>query len=897
VGCIIEASLRAAFMKAGRRGRRLEGALALAFAASAACARPSASEAPLASLQEARELPEGRAIRVRGVLGAYDPASHGGYLQDGQAALFVDTALASSVPTAGGGVEVEGIVERRREATFLRARSFRIAAAAPTPEPQPIAVAALADAAVQGRWVSVDGVVTGIAERGRGHVLQISSGGQSLRACVAEGPPDRPEGRDSILGFEVRAVGVRVSPADDEAAAGGCTLRLPTRVFLRFLRDTPVTRAPAASGLTTIDAIRDLSPEEARQRRPVRVRGVVTAHDRDENLLFVQDRTAGIYIEAWRHLHDVRPGELVEVTGWTGGGAFAPIIEWPQLVHVGTAPFPTAIRLGAAIQPQYDSQWIEVDGIVRAAGLRTRRAVLDLMAFGDRLEVHLPGITDLERVRPLVDAEVRVRGVYRATFSPTRQLTGALVEVPSLDLVSVLAAAPEDPYGAPLRRSDTILEFHPRDATGRRVHVRGVVTLQRPGRFFYVRDAGGPLRVESREAAPLRPGDEVDVVGFPGLGDFRPVLRDASYRRRAHTTPRDPSPVHADQALSGRLDGELITIEGRLLERLSPEGESRLVLQSPLSVFEAVLADVSAPFDDLRADSRLRVTGICVVRADSARVPQSFQVLLRDVDDVRVVEAAPWWTRRRAALAGASLLAVALGALLWVGTLRRRVRAQTEILRGRLAREASLEERTRLARELHDTLEQNLAGIGYALEAVKHTIDHPSVARSHLDRALAHVDQSMGEARRSVWAVRPRPLEEGDLVSALETLAREVSWGGVARVDVHVQGDRWPLLPGVEDQLFRVAQEALTNALKHARSTRLRVDLHFEEGALQILVHDDGRGFDAAAPVGSGHLGLIGMRERVAKVGGVLDLESGPDHGTTVRVAVPRSVAALPQVS
>ena len=281
-------------------------------------------------------------------------------------------------------------------------------------------------------------------------------------------------------------------------------------------------------------------------------------------------------------------------------------------------------------------------------------------------------------------------------------------------------------------------------------------------------------------------------------------------------------------------------------------------------------------------------------------MPQSFQVLLRSAADVTVVKAAPWWTRQRAVAAAATLVGVALGAFVWVGTLRRRVRAQTEILRGRLAREASLEERTRLARELHDTLEQNLAGIGYALEAVKHTIDHPSVARSHLDRALAHVDQSMGEARRSVWAVRPRPLEEGDLVSALEMLAREVSWGGMARADVQVHGVRWALLPGVEDHLFRVAQEALTNALKHASATRLRVAVHFDAGALQVVVEDDGRGFapnGAAGPGAGGHFGLVGMRERVAKVGGLLDIESVPGRGTTVRVAVPRSVAARPEAS
>jgi signal transduction histidine kinase len=404
--------------------------------------------------------------------------------------------------------------------------------------------------------------------------------------------------------------------------------------------------------------------------------------------------------------------------------------------------------------------------------------------------------------------------------------------------------------------------------------------------------------VDSRDETPLRAGDEVDVVGFPGVDEYRPSLLDGSYRVRGRQSPPPPLAVRADQAMSGTLQGELITIEGRLIGRVAPEGESRLVLESPLSVFEAVLAEpAAAGFEGLRPGSRLSVTGICVVRGDAARVPQSFQVLLRSPEDVRLLEAASWWTVRRALLAAAGLVAVAAGALVWVGALRRRVREQTEILRGRLAREAALEERTRLAHELHDSLEQDLAGIGYALEAVKHTIDHPSVARSHLDRALMHVDQSMGEARRSVWALRPRALEGGDLVSALDTLAHEVTRGGVLDTEVRVHGRRWALSPDVEDQLFRVAQEALTNALKHADARRLRVDLRFTETALTVAVQDDGRGFDPGAPPAVGHFGLPGMRERAAKVGGTLSIRSGAAAGTEVLVAVPRSAAALPQVS
>jgi signal transduction histidine kinase len=877
---------------------RLGGAALLAAAAAASGCRPASSGAPpLLAIEQAAALPAGREVRVRGVLGLHDRATRTGYLQHGAAALFLDLSQAPSVPADRRSVEVDGVVERRGGASLLRARRFSLApSAGPTPEPQTVPAAGLGDPALQGRWVGVEGVVTRVEGLAASHTLRIEGQGASVTACVGESQ-DRPVGRESILGFRVRAQGVRVAAADAEAVGRGCTLRLPTRLFLRLLEDAPLPPSRPQPPLTPVAAIRALSPEEARQRRPVRVRGTVTAHDPTRNLLFVQDGTAGIYVEAWRHLYDVRPGQSVEVEGWTDRGAFAPIVIWPRLRVRGPGAFPRPARLEAAVRPRHDSQWIEVDGVVRSARLEGARAVLDLMAFGERLQVHVPGIAALERVQPLVDAEVRVRGVYTAAFSPSRQLVGVGVTVPGLELVSVLAPAPIDPYAAPLRRSDSVLEFRPHDDAARRIHARGLVTLHRPGQVLYLRDAGGPLRVESRDQAPLRPGDEVDVVGFPGLDEFRPSLRDGSYRRRGRQAPPPPREVRADQAMSGTLQGELVTVEGRLIGRLAPEGESRLVLESPLAVFEAALPEpADARLQGLRLGSRVAVTGVCVVRGDAARVPQSFQLLLRSAEDVRLIEAAPWWTVRRALAAAGGLVAVAGGALVWVGALRRRVREQTAILRGRLAREAALEERARLARELHDSLEQDLAGIGYALEAVKHTMEHPSVARAHLDRALMHVDQSMGEARRSVWALRPRALEGGDLVSALETLAHEVTRGGVLDTEVRVHGRRWTLAPGVEDQVFRVAQEALTNALKHADAGRLRVDLRFTEAALTVEVGDDGRGFDAGATAAAGHFGIVGMRERAAQVGGSLAIRSAAGAGTEVVVTIPRRAAALSQV-
>jgi signal transduction histidine kinase len=860
-------------------------------------------DGPLLSIREARNGPfgpDGRDVRTRGVLGLYDAASRTGYVQDGEAGVFFRAEPGVFVPAVWSTVELDGLVVRRGDSALLKARRFRILPTArPSPEPALRPVSALHGnwVTTEGTWVAMEGVVTGVRERngGRTHTLEIDGGGTTFTACVAE-PKDRPVGREDILGFRVRAQGV-VASLFDGARDAGCDLLLPTRVFLRLLKDAPLASPAPPPALRTIDTIRALSPDEAARRQPVRVRGVVTAHDAQRNLLFVQDATAGIYVEAWRHLYDVHPGDQVEVTGWTERGAFAPIVVWPRLEAIGRAPFPPPLRLTTAVLPQADSQWVEIDGVVRSARLGAHRAVLELLAFGERLTVEIPGDVSRERIEALVDAQVRVTGVYKAEFGATRQLVGVSLSVPQLDLIAVRAPAPADPYAAPLRLSDTVLEFHPGEAIGRRLHVRGVVTLHRPGRFFYLRDARGPLRVEASDDAELPAGTTVDVVGFPAVGPYRPVLIDSSYRAGERRAAPAPLTLTPDQPMNGTLDGELVTVEGRLLERLTPEGEARLVLQTPLYVFEAALpGDAGALPDDLPRDSRLRISGVCVVRANGAAAPPSFEILLRGPADVVLVRRAPWWTPRRAALAAATLLAVAAGAFVWVAALRRRVREQTEVLRERLAREAAVEERTRLARELHDSLEQNLAGIGYALEAVKETIDHPQVARAHLDRALTHVDESMAEARRSVRALRPKALEGTDLVAALRRLTGEITRGGVARAQLHVSGDVWTVPPVVEDQLFRIGQEALTNALKHARASRLDVSLRFAPDALVLGVDDDGRGFDTTAPVDDGHYGLAGMRERAARLGGAIAVTSAPGRGTHVAATIPRT-PPLSQVS
>ena len=201
-----------------------------------------------------------------------------------------------------------------------------------------------------------------------------------------------------------------------------------------------------------------------------------------------------------------------------------------------------------------------------------------------------------------------------------------------------------------------------------------------------------------------------------------------------------------------------------------------------------------------------------------------------------------------------------------------------------------LEERVRLAREIHDTLAQGFVGISSQLDAVALTLkNHKDLAAQHLELARKMARHSLTEARRSVMDLRDSALEGQELPAALSEAARQWTAGSPVRVQVDVSGNGRKLPEEMEQNLLRIAQEAVTNTVKHAHANEVRIHLDVKPSRLSMIVADDGEGFEqteAFSEVG-GHFGLLGMRERAERLGGELHLASQPGHGTKVEVTVP----------
>jgi PAS domain S-box-containing protein len=216
-------------------------------------------------------------------------------------------------------------------------------------------------------------------------------------------------------------------------------------------------------------------------------------------------------------------------------------------------------------------------------------------------------------------------------------------------------------------------------------------------------------------------------------------------------------------------------------------------------------------------------------------------------------------------------------------------RARERMLQARFA--AILDERTRLARDIHDTLLQGFTGIALKLVAASSRVREPPESIAALRDLIGLAQQTLADARSAVWDLRSPALAGGDFPAALRTAVEDCVRGTRLELAYDVGGPPRPVEPDVEAVVVRVAQEAVTNVVKHADARTVRVTLSFEERRVRLSVIDDGRGF-AVEPdfhAYGGHWGLLGMRERASQVHGKFSLRSTPGYGTELVLLVPYS--------
>ena len=646
--------------------------------------------------------------------------------------------------------------------------------------------------------------------------------------------------------------------------------------------------------LTTIDEVKLLTSEQASKRVPVRIEGTVTFANRYRDC-FVQDHSGAVFILRSKTAEEFFPGQRIAIKGVTGTGDYAPIVveHHSRLLGMGEMPQAQIVKFEELASGREDCRFVEISGIVRSA-LRRADGVpeLRLASGGGRFRacIYESGISNFAH---LIDAKVRVRGAVGGRFNQKRQLVAPLLFIYGTNNLMVEKAPPENPFSIAARPVSTLLQFSPHEPSGHRVKIRGTLTYQQHGKALFLRDGTNGIFVETSDEASLQIGDTVEVLGFPAMGPYSPVLQDATFRKVGAGAPPVPVQTSAEAILAGNNDGDLVSIEGQLLEVVQRAGERVLVVQEGNVLVHTYLGD-SASEGELRlpqSGSRLRLTGISTVDEVTERrsrlMPQSFRLLLRSPSDIVVLKHASWWTVERLSAAMALLALVVLFSFAWVWILRRRVRQQMGIIREKLQREAAYQERTRIAREFHDTLEQGLAGITMQLDTASAKLGNSAPAARYVETARQMSRYSLIEAQRSVWDLRSQLIEEGDLASALSRIAAPMLGGSTTEIFLEVRGTPRRLSGLAENNVLRIAQEAINNAIKHSHAEKVNLQLTFDSSAIQLRISDPGQGFALNKPAAEGCFGLLGMNERAESMGGTLVVESKPGFGTEIILSLP----------
>src|SRR5271170_742183 len=359
-------------------------------------------------------------------------------------------------------------------------------------------------------------------------------------------------------------------------------------------------------------------------------------------------------------------------------------------------------------------------------------------------------------------------------------------------------------------------------------------------------------------------------------GAFSATLENATLRVLWGGTPMPALSVTASQAATGAFDSTFIEVEGRLRHKeYGPDDALIFDFDSGSQSFRAIMKRGRGDYlySKLKLGSLLRVRGVSVADPAHTQDIVPFTLLVRSTDDIVELAGPPWWsTGHLVAIAISFLLLALLANFLYHRVENWRLRA-------------IVEERERLAYEMHDTLAQGFAGIGFQLEAIRAGVPQ-GLPRIHqqVDLASELVRHSHAEARRTVEMLRPQQLESEGLLSALTLCARRLVEGGSVAVAANSVGAVQPIPLRISDSLYRIGQEALANAVRHAHATTLNIGLEYRKDSVRLLIGDDGTGFIERDDQHG--FGVLGMRKRATSLSAELEILGVPGKGTHVSVVV-----------
>ncbi|MBL9114410.1 MAG: sensor histidine kinase [Verrucomicrobiaceae bacterium] len=659
--------------------------------------------------------------------------------------------------------------------------------------------------------------------------------------------------------------------------------------------------AAIGQDITSIPDIRALTEERARAGLSTRFDAIVTFYHQEWGVLFTHDRQDGICVGIpldGRPTKPFQPGTKLNIEGTIGPGEFLPVVLPSSIKTIGNSTENLYVPVSGEdlFTPSLDARPVEVEAIVKGTSFAEKSLVLDLQVEGWEIRAILPHHeTQNELPWQILERRVRIKGVVGTHFNDQRQMSGRLLFVPSLSFLEVIAE-PDQATEAPVVPVDTVLRVH--SPPRQRVKIQGVTTHVEPGTGLYLRGDGGSIFVQTAQPHTIRRGDDVEAEGYPAVTLFRPSLSAIQVRQLDSHTEVKPLPLDVKAVRNSSEQCELVQLATELVQTNAGRESHSLLCRSGNQIFEATLTNDYTLPTDLAPGATLRLTGICKLSSTRPLViPRNatgFTIQLRDVDDLIITARQPWWNEQRALWVLAAIGGLAAIVSAWAITLQIMVRRQSSLIQRQTEQRATMEERQRIARDLHDSLEQELVGVAMLLDNTASRMSpEGSEAAEPLHLARRLLRRARDESRSTIRELRSVTLEQRGLPAAMEETLRSLA--AVREIDFRfqLQGSQPYRMPGtVETHILRIAQEAVANAANHGTPRHIEVRLTYSSKNLMLEIEDDGVGFDPTSTIAAtGHFGLSGMKERADKLGATFTITSRAGQ-TLVKLVVPTPHAA-----
>lgn len=682
-----------------------------------------------------------------------------------------------------------------------------------------------------------------------------------------------------------------------------------------FLSLLLLSQAAGQSLLTRVLDIRTLPYERSLEKLPVELTAIVGFVE-SGGTVFVQDDTAGTHLHFKPARNDLRVGDRVRVKGFTMAGLYLPGIDVTELHILGHGPAPEPVKAGYEdlTTGRFHYQRVSLQGLGRTLTPLDENHSLLRLAIGSRvIEVRIDAA--LASAPNLIDARLRITALAAGGINDRRQLVFPYLRVTDWSDVVVIHVPPAAD-SLPITSVAALLPFGSADEPQHRTRIRGTVLAAFEDGRVFLRDVTPPppprevkkdeppkpplspaiaihlisnqlLQHSTTPSLPstssLRSGDLAEIIGFPIMAGFSASLADALLLNTEPADAPEAVNISLQDFLDGSHDADLVhlTSPAVLQDVLRTADGFELRFTAGGTPIRAFLLQSNAP--DFELGSSCALTGICLVESASTdkgfrSEPDRASLLLRSISDIRILSKAPFWDAQRLVITISILGAIVSLSLFWITQQRRQITR----LERRIVEQATLEERQRIAREFHDTLEQELTGLSLRLDAAS-TRPLEEKARTLLETSRSLVSRIQSEARNLVSDLRDDTAHATTLPEALQLLATRAPEGIAITLDL----SPIPAIPPpITHHLRMIAQEAITNALKHAQPTHITLHLSASPSLLALRITDNGQGFDSIDQTHGqpGHFGCIGIRERARKVGAEVRWESEAGKGTTVCV-------------